>query len=284
MSGRRGLIRGARPGARKLALFVAILASVAATAIFVFGMVKGAGEADKYGGIRLPGKGTLDLPEGTVALYYEERVTLNENESLDIPSGLRVVARRENDVVRSEKVVHNAVNTDGRSLREFAKLEIPRAGRYKVTARSSGQGSNRPGVTFGKSQLDGLGRLALVAGGIEVGGLLLALGALLAGRRGYEGERSSFPVPRSERSSPGASPGSGPGSASGRPPVPGTQPAASAVSAAPVAAAPMPAVAKTGDPLELQLRELERRHEAGSLSDEDYAAARRQVLDSAFKR
>jgi hypothetical protein len=280
---RGGLIRGSRPGARRLALFLAIVGTVVATAIFVVKMVQGAGEADKYGRIDLPGRGALELPEGDVALYYEEHVTLSENESLDLPSGLRVVARRENEVVRSEKTVQNAVNTSGRSLREFAKLEIPRAGRWRVSARSSSPGGNDPGVTFGKGQLEGLGKTAIVAGGIEGGALLLALLVLLAGRRGYEGERMSFPVP--------ASVGGGP--AAGAPP--GPAPAAPPVSAGPLggfapgpatgmAPAPPAASASSGDPLEAQLRDLERRHQAGELSDADYAAQRRAALDAAFKR
>ena len=256
MSGRRGLIRGARPGARKAALFVAIIGTAAATALFIVSMVAGAGEADEYGRVKLPGKGTVELPEGKVALYYEERVTLNENESLDLPDGLRVVARRE-ETVKSEKAIQNAVNLQGRSLREWGKLEIPQAGEYRVTVRSSSPGSNRPAITFGKSQLEGLGKTALLCGAIEGGGLLLALILLLLGRRGYEGERSSFPVPATA-------------------PLPSPPPPR-----APVARPAMPP-ATTGDPVEVQLRELERQHKAGALSDEDYAARRRQVLDSAF--
>lgn len=278
MGGRRGLIRGSRPAARRIALVLAIVGSSIAIAIFVFKMVEGAGEADKYGRIDLPGSGQIELPEGRVALYYEEHVTLNENDSLDLPSGLRVVARRENEVVRSQKTVQNAVNTSGRSLREFAKLEIPRAGRWKVTARSSSQGSHDPGVTFGRGQLEGIGETAVLVGGIEAGSLLLALLVLLMGRRGYEGERSSFPVPPS---SPAAAFPSTFGA--GAPGVPG----ASASPGAPVSASPGAPASPTptsGDPLEAQLRELERQHQAGALSDEDYAARRRAALDSAFGR
>lgn len=268
--GRRGLIRGARPSARRVALFIAIVGSVAATAIFVVKMVEGADDADKYGRIDLPGRGAIELPEGRVALYYEEHVTLSDNESLDIPSGLRVVARRENDVVRSEKTVQNEVSTTGRALREFAKLEIPRAGRYRVSARSASPGGNDPGVTFGKGQLEGLGKVAILAGGIEGGSLLLALLVLLAGRRGYEGERSSFPV---ESSGPLPSPPPAP--------VPGAPPG---LASEPLAGVTPAAAATSGDPLEAQLRELERQHAAGALSDEDYAARRRAALDAAFKR
>lgn len=265
LSGRRGLIRGSRPGARRLALFVAILAGSVATALFIFSMVKGAGEADKYGRVELPGKGTVDLPKGRVALYYESRVTLNENESLDVPDGIRVTARRE-ETVKSEKAVPNAINLDGRSLREWGKLEIPQAGEYRVTARSKEAGSNRPAVTFGKGQLEGLGKAAVTDGIILGGGLGLALLILLAGRRGYEGTHASVPVSGSWDAAPEPSA-----------PVPGTP-------AAPSPAAPVSPPATTGDPLEVQLRELELQHKAGTLSDADHAARRRQAIDAAFKR
>jgi len=253
------MIRRASPGARKVALFAAILGGVGSLAfVFVFA-IGGADDADKYGRIELPGKGEVELPKGRVALYYEERVELNENESLDVPDGLRVVARRE-VTVRSEKVLNNAVNLDNRSLREFAKLEIPQAGRYRVSARSASPGSNRPAVTFGKGQLEGLGKGAVGAGGILAAGLLVALVSLLLGRRGYTPPPASIPVA----------------------PVPGTLPSR-APAPVPAPAGPAP-VASGTDPVETQLRELERLHAAGALSDDDYAARRKQVIDAAFGR
>jgi hypothetical protein len=252
------MFRRSSPGSRKIALFAAIIGGVGAVAlIFVFA-VGGADDADKYGRVKLPGTGVVDLPEGDVALYYEERVTLNENDSLDIPDGLRVTARRE-VTVRSKKTIQNAVNLDGRSLREFGKLEIPQAGRYRVTARSRSSGSNRPAVTFGEGQLEGLGTGALYAGAAGGAGLLVALIALMLGRRGYTPPRASVFVPPTA-------------------PVPGTQPAP----VAPPMPAPTPAPAATGDPLEVQLRDLERQHQAGALSDADYAARRKRLIEDAF--
>lgn len=254
------MIKKARPGARKIALFAAILGGVAALALFFLFAIGGADDADKYGRVKLPGTGVVELPQGDVALYYEERVTLGENDSLDIPDGLRVTARRE-VTVRSKKTIQNAVNLSGRSLREFAKLEIPQAGRYRVTARSRSSGSNRPAVTFGEGQLKGLGEGAIYSGIAAGAGLLIALLALLLGRRGYSPPPASVFVP------PAA-------------PVPGTQPAP-VTPPTPPPAAPAPA-STTGDPLEVQLRELERRHQAGALSDADYAARRKQLIDDAF--
>ncbi|HEX8742300.1 MAG TPA: hypothetical protein VF712_04120 [Thermoleophilaceae bacterium] len=270
------MIRRASPGARKVALFAAILGGVGAfAAIFIFAF-GGADAADEYGRISLPGKGEVELPEGKVALYYEERVELDENESLDVPDGLRVTARRE-VTVKSEKVINNAVNLDDRSLREFAKLEIPQAGSYRVSARSSEPGSNSPAVTFGKGQLEGLGHGAIVSGAILGAGLLVALVALLAGRRGYTPPPASFPVPPGGwGGSPGAA-RAGAGSATPGAHAFGSPPASAA-------AAPVPPVPPGTDPVEAELRELERQHAAGALSDADYAERRKQVIDAAFGR
>jgi hypothetical protein len=281
VSGRRGLIKGSRPGARRIALFAAIIGGVGSFAIFMAMALGNTDDAYKYGRVSLPGTGVVDLPEGRVALYYEERVTLNENESLDVPDGLRVTARRE-VTVRSEKAIPNAVNLDGRSLREFAKLEIPQAGRYRVTARAKQSGSNRPAVTFGEGQLENFGRAGILSGGVLGLGLLVALVALLLGRRGYEGERSSFPLPPSGGDGPGWY-GSPPPARPPAPPVPGAVHAPSAPAGpSPAPPAPAPPVPAGTDPVEVQLRELERQHQAGALSDADYAARRKQVLDQAF--
>lgn len=190
---RRGLWRGAHPTARGLAILLAVAGSTIAFVLFLTGAIGGSSEADRYGRVPLPGKRKLDLPAGEVALYYEERVTLHNNDSLDVPDGLVVVARRELRKVRSEHSTPNAINLDGRSLREFGKLTLPAAGRYQVRARSKQAGSNSPAVTLGKGQLEGVKRAAIRAGIAEGAGLLLALVALLAWRRRDEEPPAAAP-------------------------------------------------------------------------------------------
>ena len=272
------MFRRSRPGARTLAIAIAVFACAAGIAVFVMALVKGADDADKYGRISLPGKGQVELPEGKVALYYEERVKLSDNESLDTPKGLTVVARRENTVVKSKKTITNGIETDSRALNEFGKLEIPRAGLYRVRARSKESGFNRPAVTFGKGQLGAWGRGAGLGGAIAAAGLLLGWLILLIGRRGYDPPGPSFAVP------PGA-PATGP--AGGPPTGPVTGPAMPIGSGGGWGSASQPSPSSTppsGDPLEAQLRELKRQHEAGALSDSDYAARRKQALDNEFGR
>ena len=180
---RRGLIRGAHPRARSIALVLAISGTALAFLLFMTEAFGGTDDADLYGRVALPGTKMLDLPAGRVALYYEERVTLSENDSLDVPDGLRVVARRELERVRSERSVPNSIKLDGRALREFGKLDLPVAGRYKVRTRADQSGSNSPAVTLGKGQLEGLARAGVRAGIAEGAGLLAALLVLLLWRR-----------------------------------------------------------------------------------------------------
>lgn len=288
------MIRGARPGARKLALVAVIAGTVAGIALGVIGCIEGVDDADLYGRVSLPGKGALDLPEGDVALYYESHVELDENDSLDVPNGLRIVAQRENTRVRSRKVVNNELGLGGRTLREFAKLEIPREGRYRVTVTSRQQGSNDPAVTFGKGQLGNLGASALKTGGPMGAGLAVALLALMLGRIGYTRptpQELAAAMPPAQPVVPPRPPGwSAAGQQAGTPPVPastsapvpGSAPPFAPGSTSPPAPGSSPPSAPGSDPVEAQLRELERLHAAGQLDDNEYRRRRQAVIDAAF--
>jgi hypothetical protein len=285
------VVRGARPAARKLALLAVILGIAGGLAFGIIGCVQGVGDADKYGRIDLPGEGVVDLPEGEVALYYEERVTLPDNDSLDSPDGIRVVAVRENERIRSEKRgLNNAISLDGRALDEWGKLEIPRAGKWRVVSRSRERGSNTPAVTFGVSQTDNFVNAALTFAGFAGGGLLLAGLILLFGRIGYEPLTPQQLAAQLPRRDPGPMGGAGGPAPWGPPPgTPGygQQQAAPPPTPPPVPASPSPAPAPPvqatgGDPVEVQLRDLERRHKAGEIDGDEYQRQRRAVLDAAF--
>jgi hypothetical protein len=291
------VIRAARPGARRLAQLVFALGVAGGIALGIIGCVQGVGDADKYGRVTLPGEDVVDLPEGEIALYYEERVTLSDNDSLDAPDGIRVVAVRENERIKSKKRgLSNAISLDGRALDEWGKIEIPRAGKWRIVTRSRESGSNQPAVTLGRGQTDNLVDAGTTAGTVMAAGLGAALLILLLGRIGYTRptpQQLVAAMPRLPEAYGGSapawspSPGSAPGGAmpGGSAPPTGSPPAWSpppGIMAAP-ASPPAPAAA-SGDPVEVQLRDLERRHAAGEFDEPEYKRRRQAVLDAAFRR
>lgn len=293
------MIRAARPGARKLALLAVLVGVAGGIALGIVGCVQGIGDADKYGRVSLPGEKVIDLPEGEIALYYEERVTLPDDDSLDSPEGIRVVAVRENERVKSEKRgLSNAISLDGRALDEWGKIEIPRAGRWRVITRSRESGSNRPAVTLGIGQTENFTEAGLTAATIAGAGLGVALLVLLLGRIGYTRptpQQLAASMPRSQPAPAGSSltfggpdgPSvsfggpAGPPASAGSPPAWSPPPGLISAPASPAPASPAPG---SGDPVEAQLRDLERRHAAGELDEAEYKQRRQAVLDAAFRR
>lgn len=180
---RRGLWRGAHPRARQLAILCAVAGSTLAFVLFLTAAIGGTSDADRYGRVPLGKARALDLPAGDVAVYYEERVTLQNDDTLAAPPGIRAVARQEGRKVRSQRVTPNSINLDGRSLVEFGKLAIPAAGRWKVRARADAGGGNGAAVTLGKGQAQSFGRAGVRAGIAEGAGLVAALLLLLLWRR-----------------------------------------------------------------------------------------------------
>ncbi len=281
------MIRGSRPGARKLALLAVILGIAGGMALGIIGCVQGVGDADKYGRIALPGDDLIDLPEGEVALYYEERVNLPENDALDSPDGIRAVAVRENTRVKSKKRgLNNAISLDGRALDEWGSFDIPKAGKYRVTVRSRERGSNQPAVTLGVSQTDNFVNAGLTVLFFSAGGFGIALVSLLLGRMGYEPPKPWVPS-ATPQPAPGPAPWGAPPGTPGAPAPWGAPPGGGAAAGAPPGGAGSapgvpPAVPTSGDPVEVQLRDLERRHNAGEIDGDEYQRLRRAVLDAAF--
>jgi hypothetical protein len=230
---------------RKLAIAVPIVAGIAAVAYLVIGAVSSLLDNDKYGKVPVPGEAALQLEEGTVAVYYQEQANLPENDSLDAPRGLVVrVALRGEPIPLKDKRFGSSYEIGSTAGTQVATLEAPESGTYGVVT-SGGRGV-RPEVTFGKDVP--LGTLLLrsgliILGGLAAGGLLWALASR---------QRRARPVSTAAPLAP--------------PPQPAPAP-------------PAPAAAGATATPEEELRRLEARHRAGELSEADYAAARRRILD-----
>src|SRR3990172_791330 len=76
-----------------LTLVVALVAAI--VFVVVLGGIRAFSASDRYGSVPMPGRETLDLPEGDVTVYFQEDVDLGENESLHPPPDIRLGIRPE---------------------------------------------------------------------------------------------------------------------------------------------------------------------------------------------
>jgi hypothetical protein len=82
-----------RRALRRLAPFVAAGAFALAIAALVISRLSTLGDNDKYGKVRVPGEGVVELPAGEVVLFYEARLGLPTDSSIDPPSDLEIRVR-----------------------------------------------------------------------------------------------------------------------------------------------------------------------------------------------
>jgi hypothetical protein len=237
-----------RPAVLVGAASVAVAGALGALGWFVVGLVTTLGDNDRYGKVAVPGEGRVELKEGDVLVYYEERAGLHDESTLTPPADLSVAVRS-----LSTRVRLRPSGVGGRSAYQYGDLDgvsvlrfrVPQDGPYGVVARG-GEGRNFPdrAVTFGPD-LD-LGSLGTGSAAIFLGGLLAAL--VVAGV----------------------------GSLIPRPPSPPLATAAPAAPDQPVP--PPPAVTGAADPAE-ELRRLDELRRSGTLSQAEYDARRAAVLE-----
>ena len=236
---RRG--EGGTRGVRGWGIGVAIAASAAAFAYLIIGLVTSTLNHDEFGTVPIPGQGVVELDEGTVAVFYQERANLSENESLDVPSFQLDIRRRGDAPVDVEDAgPGSSYELNDLAGTQIGKIEVEETGPY--TVRTGGRlGRREPEVSFGEEVPLGtlLLRSALImVGGALLGGLLWVVGNA---RRKRTPLRSGW-APHAASAAPAE-----------RPPQTGPDPAA-------------------------RLRELDAKRAAGQLSEADYAAARDAIL------
>lgn len=134
---------------------------------------------DRYGEVEIPGKKTLQLPEGEVRLSFEgQAVGGGSNRSLeDPPEGLKVrVTPSEGRRLKIESVSRSLYTVlSGDSGHEpYGKVEVPRRGSYRiVTSAAGGAGSGR--IAAGPPLWNPLGSRAVGAVAIFLASLLALL-------------------------------------------------------------------------------------------------------------
>jgi hypothetical protein len=125
----------------------AIVGGVVAYGWMLFGGVPH--DADRHGRVPVPGKAVLTLPEGRVPIDHDDvMVGGGSNRVLeDAPAGLRVTVRpvrggRALDVESVPSWLFSSSSGD-RGHEPFARVDVPRAGRYVVRASADEPSSAR---------------------------------------------------------------------------------------------------------------------------------------------
>lgn len=155
---------------------------VAFFVLLIVGAVGGLGESDKYGRVPIPGKATIELPQGEASVFYEEAVSIDENESLNAPRGLAYSvspAAGGPPLAKKGKGSFDEEVSDGGTTRSsYAEIDVPQAGPYLVqTSLRGGRAGPMPALTFGEPLS---ARIFDKLGYALLGLLGLALAALIA--------------------------------------------------------------------------------------------------------
>jgi hypothetical protein len=142
------------------------------------------GDHDKYGRIAIPpGKGTVELPEGKVIVFYEEARAISQNEVFpapDIDWTIRPAGGGEPLPLDGDGGRETNVRAE-RAWTDFESLDVPTAGSYDVNVHDLATNGAKPAITFGTSGVTSAA-LALVIGSALIGSTLIALALVI--RRG----------------------------------------------------------------------------------------------------
>jgi hypothetical protein len=219
-----------------------VLGFAVAILIFVLGLISGF-DNDKYGKVPLPGEGRVTLPEGEVTVFYEERGSYPDG--LASYTVLSADTRRPVPSRPSGSASYEISNVNGTSV---DKLTVPAEGEYLVRGRTqSTTAFNQPALTFGPGIKFGTIAVRSLAA-IGIGLLLCVLFAVLA--RAFKRRPTAATVPPPHSSAP---------MAAWQMPQPPPPPAAA-------------------DPQQ-ELAQLEDDRRMGRISEADYQARRKQILD-----
>jgi hypothetical protein len=144
------------------------------------------GTSFEGGRVPIPGRETVELQPGTVALSYEEDRNLEEGSGtpivddadfLEIPADLAVTVRSKDggpELELDRTSFGSVVEDDAGSRKVFAKVEVPRSGSYVIATRPLAAAPRADAfVTLGEDPLGEFAPWALAAlGAFGAGGLV----------------------------------------------------------------------------------------------------------------
>ena len=142
------------------------------------------GDHDEYGRIAVPpGRGTVELPEGEVIVFYEEARAISGNGAVPEPEidwSIRPAGGGDPLPLDGDGGRETNVN-DERAWTDFESLDVPEAGAYRVVVRKLETRGSSPAITFGTSGVTAAA-LVLVIGGALIGAALITIALVI--RRG----------------------------------------------------------------------------------------------------
>jgi hypothetical protein len=156
----------------RLALGVVIVTIVTAIVLFVIEAVGATRDAHAYGQVSVPGRESVNLPEGEVIVFYGERIGRFEHSPLAVPANLRLRVRTTNGqlLLGSTPYAFNQFNDGDYVRRSIAKLRVPEAGDYEAVSPTNVPNAASPVISFGRNGTKDFGYVLFVL----AGGLLLA--------------------------------------------------------------------------------------------------------------
>lgn len=131
-------------------LAVAVVA-LAITAVLVCFFVIRPRSFARLGRLPVPGDEVVELPAGTHRIYYEDSFRWRYSEVPRPGDGFSMLISEEGSDRRIDlgpAPDQSTIKSGGRNRIPYATIELPAAGRYRVTTRV-GAGASDPYVTFG---------------------------------------------------------------------------------------------------------------------------------------
>ena len=155
-----------------IAIVVAVVEAVGATR-----------DARAYGELDIPGRDSVNLPEGDVIIFYGERIGRFEHSPLTVPPTLRLLVRNENGLLGSTPSGFNQFNDGDYVRRSIANLDVPEAGSYEAISPTRLPGATDPQISFGRNGTRDFAYVLFVLGGGLLLAAILGIGTKLVERR-----------------------------------------------------------------------------------------------------
>ncbi|MEO3761437.1 SHOCT domain-containing protein [Mycobacterium sp. B14F4] len=242
--------------APRLAVVVAVLTLVAALVGFVVTLVLNAfvlDEYDAYGEVPIPGSGEIDLPAGEVTVSFHTMITGRSSSGFPIPS-IRVNIEPPAGVADPEVTESvsgtTTVNSD-LHVRVWV-VQIAEEGTYRVSTDGDVGGYIRPSLAFGHDS--SYGALPWLFGGLAAAGVVGLVAALMWSARASKKARPLAPHELLTSEGP------------------------TTLQAVPTASA---GFVPNDQAIRLeQLRQLAALRDSGALTDDEFEAEKRRILNS----